>query len=224
MQHPVATELRSATYGVRIDRRRRVGQVTTVAVLDDQPLFVDGVAMALDASPDITLVLQSTAVDHLLASLERIDADVLIMEPWGPLGDGLAGMAAVRDRHPAVAVVALSHRSGTPQVQQIVALGARAYLSKATSAADLPSIIRHVAAGATMLPPAARRRPGADLTVREVEVLGLAAQGISNAELGRLLFVSERTIKFHLRNVFLKLGATNRTEAAHVALMRGLIG
>jgi DNA-binding CsgD family transcriptional regulator len=108
--------------------------------------------------------------------------------------------------------------------QQIVALGARAYLSKATSAADLPAIIRHVAAGATMLPPAARRRPGADLTVREVEVLGLAAQGISNAELGRLLFVSERTIKFHLRNVFLKLGATNRTEAAHVALMRGLIG
>jgi DNA-binding CsgD family transcriptional regulator len=75
-----------------------------------------------------------------------------------------------------------------------------------------------------MLPPAARRRPGADLTVREVEVLGLAAQGISNAELGRLLFVSERTIKFHLRNVFLKLGATNRTEAAHVALIRGLIG
>lgn len=201
----------------------RDSDVTRIAVLDDQPLFVDGVAMALDGSGDLVLVLRATTTEHLMASLQRTHADVLVVEPWGRSDDGLDGVAAVRDGHPGMAIVALSHETGEAQVKQLVALGAQAYVSKSTRSADLPPIIRHVAAGATMLPPAAHRHPGADLTPREAEVLALAARGMSNAALGRQLFVTERTVKFHLHNAFRKLGARNRTEAAHTALGLGLI-
>ena len=75
-----------------------------------------------------------------------------------------------------------------------------------------------------MLPSTASRGPGgSDLTPREIEVLALAAEGLSNSEIGRNLFVTEQTVKFHLGNIYRKLGVGNRTEAAHIATRRGLI-
>lgn len=194
-----------------------------VAVLDDQPLFADGIELALASSTDVDLVLRASTVDYLMAALEQAGADVLLMEPWAPGGDALDGLAAVSSQFPGVAIIALSHWADEAHVKQVVAQGAQGYVSKATRAADLPSIIRHVAAGATMLPTAGAHRPGADLTPREVEVLQLAARGMSNAHVARQLFVTEQTIKFHLANVYRKLGAGNRTEAAHMATRQGLI-
>lgn len=194
-----------------------------VAVLDDQPLFVDGVAMALEKSDDMNLVLRAGTNAYLMSTLGQVDADVLLMEPWAPSGDGLDGLAWASREFPGMAIIAVSYWSDDSHVRQVVAQGAHAYVSKATRATDLPSIIRHVATGATMLPAPTEHHPGADLTPREVDVLALAARGMSNAEVGRQLFVTEQTVKFHLGNVYRKLGAGNRTEAAHVATRRGLI-
>ncbi len=199
-------------------------QAIRVAMLDDQPLFIDGVEMAIEHSGDMTMVLRSGSVDHLLHALSRVDADILLMEPWVRSGDGLDGVAAVKAHHPSVAIIALSHWSDAAHVKQVVANGAHGYVSKSTRAADLPSIIRHIATGATVLPSTASRGPGgSDLTPREIEVLALAAEGLSNSEIGRNLFVTEQTVKFHLGNIYRKLGVGNRTEAAHIATRRGLI-
>ena len=204
----------------------RVGdQRIRIAMLDDQPMFMDGVGMALDGADDMTVILRATTVDHLMHALGGANADIVIIEPWGHAGDGLDGVAAISAHHPSVSIVALSHRADAAHVKQVVANGAHGYVSKGTRPDDLPSIIRHIATGATVLPgTAGRNTPGSNLTSREVEVLALAAQGLSNAEIGLSLYVTEQTVKFHLGNVYRKLGVGNRTEAAHTATRQGIIG
>jgi DNA-binding NarL/FixJ family response regulator len=96
-------------------------QAIRVAMLDDQPLFIDGVEMAIEHSGDMTMVLRSGSVDHLLHALSRVDADILLMEPWVRSGDGLDGVAAVKAHHPSVAIIALSHWSDAAHVKQVVA-------------------------------------------------------------------------------------------------------
>ena len=195
-----------------------------VAIYDDQPLFVDGVAQALEDCPGFTVVVRATTSGQLLHALDRTPADVILIEPWGASGDGLDSITTISARHPAMAIVALSGASDGPHVKQALANGAHGYVAKDTRAADLPSLIRHVAAGSMVLPSARdNRAAGPDLTAREAEVLSHAARGRSNAEIGAALYVTEQTVKFHLGNIYRKMGVGNRTEAAHQALRHGLI-
>ena len=200
------------------------GQPLRVAIYDDHPLFVDGVAQALAASGGFDVVVRATTAEQLLHALERTPVDVILIEPWGGAGDGLDSLTAVSGRHPSTAIIALSGMSDSSHVKQALANGAHGYVAKDTRGADLPSLIRHVAAGSMVLPSGSgNRATGPDLTAREAEVLAHAARGRSNSEIGKALFVTEQTVKFHLGNIYRKMGVGNRTEAAHEALRHGLI-
>lgn len=200
------------------------GQPLRVGIYDDHPLFVDGVAHALDASGGFDVVVRATSADQLMHALDRTPVDVILIEPWGHAGDGLESITTISARHPSMAIVALSGISDAAHVKQVLANGAHGYVAKDTRGADLPSLIRHVAAGSMVLPSGSGNRAvGPDLTAREAEVLAHAARGNSNAEIGQALFVTEQTVKFHLGNIYRKMGVGNRTEAAHQAMRHGLI-
>ena len=200
------------------------GQPLRVAIYDAHPLFVDGVAQALEESGGFDVVVRATTSGQLLHALDRGPVDVILIEPWGDSGDGMDSITTIRARYPSTAIVALSGLSDAPHVKQALANGAHGYVAKDTRGADLPSLIRHVAAGSMVLPSGGgTRAAGPDLTAREAEVLAHAARGSSNAEIGQALFVTEQTVKFHLGNIYRKMGVGNRTEAAHQALRHGLI-
>ena len=198
--------------------------ILRVAALDEHPLFLDGLAALIAGSPDMALTVRATSVAELMPALRAAEVDVLVMEPWGPSGDGLMAIAQAAAAHPSMVVVALSWRCDPSHVKQVVANGARGYVSKAASGDDLPAILRHIVAGATVVPSGSAGGPIAwALTPRELEVLALAADGKSNAQVGSVLFVTEQTVKFHLSNIYRKIGAANRTEAARIGRREGLI-
>lgn len=195
-----------------------------VAVADEQPLLIDGVSKAIDSAAGMRVVIRATSGDALLARLAERPVDVVLIEPWMHTDDGLDAITTITALYPETPVIALSAVSDPGHVQQAVAAGVNAYVGKSTSAGDLPSIVRHVMAGALVLPGnAGDERSVLDLTPRELEVLRLAAEGLSNSAIGSRLYVTEQTVKFHLGNIYRKLGVANRTEAAHQALRRGLI-
>lgn len=195
-----------------------------VAVADDQPMLMDGVAKAIDAVAGMRVVVRADTGDALMARLAEHAVDVVLIEPWMRSADGLEAIGTITGLYPETSVIALSAVSDPGHVQQAVAAGANAYVGKGTSAGDLPSIVRHVMAGALVLPGGASETHSVlDLTPRELEVLRLAAEGMTNSEIGTRLYVTEQTVKFHLGNIYRKLGVANRTEAAHQALRRGLI-
>jgi len=197
---------------------------TRIAIADEQPLLMDGVSRALDGSSGMRVVLQATSGPELLRLLDEVMVDVVLIEPWMRDGNGLDTIASLRARFPAMPIIALSGVSDPGHVQQAMALGVTSYVGKGTRADDLPSIVRHVIAGALVLPAASMEdRSSVDLTQRELEVLRLAAEGLSNSEIGARLYVTEQTVKFHLGNIYRKMGVANRTEAAHQALRRGFI-
>jgi DNA-binding NarL/FixJ family response regulator len=176
---------------------------------------MDGVARALDGSAGMRVVLQATSGAELLRQLDEVAVDVVLIEPWMRDGEGLDAISGVVTRFPGLPIIALSGVADPGHVQQAVALGVHAYVGKGTRANDLPSIVRHVIAGAMVLPAtSAQSRSVLDLTPREIEVLGLAAEGLSNNEIGSRLYVTEQTVKFHLGNIYRKMGVANRTEAA----------
>ena len=195
-----------------------------VAIADEQPLLLDGLARALDGPTGMRVVVQATSGAELLRRLDEVPVDVVLIEPWMRDGEGLDAISGLTTRFPGMPIIALSGVADPGHVQQAVALGVSAYVGKGTRANDLPSIVRHVIAGAMVLPAtSADSRSVLDLTPRELEVLRLAAEGLSNCEIGSRLYVTEQTVKFHLGNIYRKMGIANRTEAAHQALRRGLI-
>ena len=222
--------LASTTTPYRVDERLGLDGASAapirvrVAIADEQPLLMDGVAHAIDAAAGMRVIVRATSGDDLLDRLVDHPVDVVLLEPGMHTGDGLDAIGAVRGLYPETSVIALSSVSDPGHVQQAVAAGANAYVGKSTSAGDLPSIVRHVMAGALVLPGGASETHSVlDLTPRELEVLRLAAEGMTNCEIGTQLYVTEQTVKFHLGNIYRKLGVANRTEAAHQALRRGLI-
>jgi DNA-binding NarL/FixJ family response regulator len=188
-----------------------------VAIADEYPTFRLGLETALDADPGIDVVINAGNGADLLEALRTTPADVVLIEPWMRAGDGL------------LAVSEVSRVWDGQRVSHLQEMGVHGYLDKRTEPRDLPSVIRHVIAGGMVAPSttnggggeSAMREP---LSPRELEVLALVAEGYSNKEIGVRLFVTEQTVKFHLANVFRKLGARNRTEAARSAMHKGLIG
>lgn len=200
-----------------------------VAIADEYPTFRLGLETALAADPGIEVVVNAGNGADLLDALTTTSADVVLIEPWMRAGDGLLAVGEVLERYPDVTVIVLSRVWDGQRVSHLQEMGVHGYLDKRTEPRDLPSVIRHVIAGG-MVAPSTTNGSGAEkgmreqLSPRELEVLALVAEGYSNKEIGERLFVTEQTVKFHLANVFRKLGARNRTEAARSAMHKGLIG
>ncbi len=202
-------------------------------LLDRHPMWLEAVEAVLDRI-GVTVVGKSSTADEALALVTEKMPDVLVAElhPDDEAG-GTGWLRLVRERAPGVRCVVLS-TSGDPQhIDAVLSAGAVAYVLKSAHPDDLASAVRQsfdhsvfLARGSVSpAPPRLARNPEAtaDLTNREREILRLVAEGHSNAQLARMLWVTEQTVKFHLSNVYRKLSVSNRTEAARWAQLNGLL-
>ena len=202
-----------------------------VLVVDDHPVVRGGVVGWLAAQPDIDVVGEAGDGLEALAMVASLTPDVVLMDLRMPRMDGATATGRLAADHPAVRVLVLTTYDTDADIVRAVEAGATGYLLKDTPLPQLADAVRAAARGETVLAPpvAARlvsrmRAPAVDApTTRELEVLAGGARGLTNAEIGRALFIGEATVKTHLLRVFAKLGVDDRTRAVLVAVERGLL-
>lgn len=214
--------------------------VTRVGLVDDDSLVRAGLAMILGADPGIEVVGQADDGSQAVPLVQKHRPDVLLMDVRMPGMDGLRATAAVTALPNAPKIIMLTTFDMDEYVFQALEAGASGFLLKDTPPQDLIRAVHVVAKGDAMLSPAVTRRmlshfshsnPGVktdrhpgldDLTERETEVLGAVGAGLSNAQIGGRLFMSEATVKAHVSKIFTKLDCTNRVQIAIIAHEAGL--
>jgi two-component system NarL family response regulator len=200
-----------------------------VLVADDHAVVRDGLAAVLDVQPDIAVAGLARDGEEAVALCRELRPDVTLMDLVMPRLDGVEATAAIRREWPAARILVLTTFDGDENVYRALHSGARGYLLKDSSTADLLAAVRAVHAGALHLSPeaaarlAARGAAGPTLSRREIEVLRLVAAGRTNREIGAQLCISEGTVKTHLLSIHEKLGVRDRTEAVMAALRRGIV-
>jgi DNA-binding NarL/FixJ family response regulator len=202
-----------------------------VVIADDHPIVRSGLAALLSSATDIQVVGEASNGIEVLDLVAQTDPDVVLMDLRMPEMDGVGATTQIRSRHPRTQVLILTTYETDTDILRAVEAGATGYLLKDAAHEELLAGIRAAAAAETVLAPSvaarivSRMRDKSETpTPRELEVLEAVARGLSNAEVGAELFISEATVKTHLLRIFTKLGVTDRTRAVTVALERGLIG
>jgi two-component system, NarL family, response regulator DevR len=205
----------------------------TAVLLDRHPLWLDAVEQVL-TKIQIEVLGRSTVPQEMVALVAEHEPDVLVAELEDTSTDG-AALAALREAHdrvPKLKTVVLSAVDDPKRVEAAFAAGAVAYVIKTAQPEDLSAAVRqafdhsiYFAGQAQPVPQATVHSIGeaSVLTRRELEILQLVAEGKSNAQVGRTLWVTEQTVKFHLSNIYRKLDVSNRTEASRWAQMRNLL-
>lgn len=202
---------------------------TKVLIADDHPLVRSGVRRALEEEPDIEVVGEATNGAKVLPLIGQTGPDLVVLDLSMPQLDGLACLDQIHKRYPDVKVVILSATGDPDRVQAALARGATAYVVKSVDVRDLASALRQAVEGTVFHALGLQHdseeqlAESSGLTKRELVILKAVARGLSNQAIGRELWVSEQTVKFHLRNVFRKLGVASRTEAARYAFEHGLV-
>jgi DNA-binding NarL/FixJ family response regulator len=204
---------------------------TTVLLVDDHPVVREGLRGMIDAEADLTVVGEARSGTEAVAMAESLRPDVILMDLRMPGVDGVTATERILAALPHTRIVVVTTYESDTDILRAVEAGAAGYLLKDAPRADVANAIRVAARGETVLAPsvAARlviqvRRPQRDsLSGREVEVLQLVARGMTNADIGRQLFISEATVKTHLLRAFGKLGVSDRTAAVTTAIERGEI-
>ena len=210
-----------------------------VLIADDQTIVREGLATVLGLSPGIEVVAAAADGEEAVRLAERERPDVVLIDLRMPRCDGLEATRRILARRPATRVVALTTYADDESVFAALEAGARGYLTKDVSAADLQHAIRTVHAGEALLDPSVQRRllerlrqaataPAATsfpdgLTQREVDVLRAIAEGLSNREIADRLSISEATVKTHINNIFYKAGLRDRAQAVVYAVRHDLI-
>jgi DNA-binding NarL/FixJ family response regulator len=205
-----------------------------VLVVDDHPVVRSGLIGMLAVTDDIEVVGEAGDGEEALALVESTRPDVVLMDLRMPRRDGVSATGAIVSGYPSTKVLVLTTYDTDTDILHAVEAGATGYLLKDTPHAELLDGIRAASRGETVLAPpvAARlmsrlRTPAAPAAVqpspRELEVLAAVARGLSNAEIGRELFIGEATVKTHLQRLFTKLDVDDRTHAVTVAIERGLL-
>lgn len=205
-----------------------------VLVVDDHPVVRSGLIGMLAVTDDITVVGEAGDGAEALALAQSARPDVVLMDLRMPRLDGVSATGAIVSGQPATKVLVLTTYDTDTDILKAVEAGAAGYLLKDTPHTELLEGIRAAARGETVLAPpvAARlmsrlRTPvapaAAQPSPRELEVLAGVARGLSNAEIGRELFIGEATVKTHLQRLFTKLDVDDRTRAVTVAIERGLL-
>jgi two-component system NarL family response regulator len=199
-----------------------------VLIVDDHPVVRLGLRAMIEVQPDMEVVAEAGDGPAAVAAHAQHRPDVTLMDLRMPGMSGPATIAEIRKTAPEARVVVLTTYDGDEDVYRAVQAGARGYLLKGTFPEGTLEAIRNVHAGQRLFAPEvagrlADRVASPALTAREVGVLELVAKGMSNKEIGAALFVAEDTVKNHLKHIYSKLGVSDRTEAALLAVQRGIL-
>jgi DNA-binding NarL/FixJ family response regulator len=198
-----------------------------ILIGDDNRLVLEGFRRALERVEDIEIAGATHSGEELLALIERRRPDVVALEVSLRTARGASCLDLVVTRHPDVKVVVLSSSSAPELIRSALSRGARAFIVKSVNPLDIPSALRQAyeetvyhAFGFQATPEDALRKAG--LTEREITMLKALARGLSNKAIGRELWISQPTVKFHLGNLYRKLGVPNRLAAASFAHAHGV--
>ncbi|WP_329373675.1 response regulator transcription factor [Streptomyces sp. NBC_00669] len=212
-----------------------------VVVADDQTAIREALAVVLDLQPGLEVVATARDGAEAVAAADEHAPDVILMDLNMPRMDGVEATRLVTERFPGVAVVVLTTLADEQYILAALGAGARGYLTKESGRQDIARAVRAAAAGQAVLDPAVQERLLAaavksaapaeapiaglapDLTPREVEVLTLIGEGLTNRGIAERLVVSEATVKTHINNLFAKAHLRDRAHAVQYAFIHGLV-
>lgn len=203
-----------------------------ILVADDHPMLREGLVAVLSTQPDFEVAGEAADGGEVVRLAERLEPDVILLDLEMPNVDGVAALERLKESGARARTVVFTAYDTDERIVGALRAGAKGYLLKGASRQEIFEAIRTVHSGGSLLGSDVtntllrhvEQDEGPDaLTPRELEVLRLVAEGLSNREAAARLFVTERTVKFHVSSLLHKLGAGNRTEAVRVAVRRGLI-
>jgi NarL family two-component system response regulator LiaR len=210
-------------------------QPIRVLVADDHAIVREGLRALIDTEPGIELIAEAQDGEEAVRLARAVRPDVILLDLVMPRLDGLAAIPRLKEDNPDVNILVLTSFAEDDKVFPAIKAGALGYLLKDTLPRDLLQAIRDVHQGESSLHPTIARKlvaelhqptsqppAGEALTEREVQVLGLVAQGLANQEIADRLFIAERTVRKHVSNILGKLHLANRTQATLYALRTGL--
>jgi DNA-binding NarL/FixJ family response regulator len=199
-----------------------------VLTVDDHPLFREGIASIINNEADMVVVGQASSGTEAVQRYSEHRPDITLMDLRLPDLSGIDAVTAIREKFVDARIIMLTTFEGDVQIQRALEAGARGYLLKNMPPDELVDVIRQVHAGKKRVPAEvaaqiAEHMGEEDLTDREVEVLRQVVAGHRNRDIGEHLFISEETVKTHLKHILEKLGARDRTQAVAIAVRRGII-
>ncbi len=200
----------------------------SVLCVDDHPIVREGIVSIIEGDSDLQLVAESATAQDAIAAFHAWKPDVTVIDLRLPDRDGVDVIRELRREFPRARFVVLTSAEGDIDIRRALEAGAQAYLIKGVVRTELRQVIKAVYSGERHVPANVAEKVSAHLsdptlTVRELEVLQLVAEGLRNKEVAVRLSISEDTVKMHLRNVMQKLGVNDRTHAVMVAVRRGFI-
>lgn len=207
-----------------------MSNVTRIRVLcvDDHPLVHEGIASVINSQPDMLVVAQAFSGGDAIKYFCEHKPDVTLMDLRLPDMSGIDAMIAIRAEFPNARITVLTTFETDTEIQRALSAGAFSFMLKSMRPKDMLETIRQVHAGRKRIPPEiaallAEHLNDETLSEREVEVLRLVMAGNRNRDIANQLFISEETVKAHLKHIMEKLGASDRTQAIAIAVRRGII-
>ncbi len=199
-----------------------------VLCVDDHPLLREGIAAIINNQPDMLLVAEASNGGEAIERFREHQPDVTLMDLRLPDRSGIDALIAIRAEFAEARVVMLTTYEGDVEIQRSLEAGARGYLLKSMPPKEMIEAIRQVHQGKKRIPAElaaqlAEHLGDEALTPREIEVLQRIAGGNRNRDIAEQLFISEETVKVHIKHLMEKLGATDRTQAVAIAVRRGII-
>lgn len=196
--------------------------------VDDHPLLHEGIAMVIKNQPDMSLVAEAFNGREAVQKFREHRPDVTLLDLRLPDMSGIDALIAIRTEFPEARIIILTTFEGDVEIQRALEAGARAYVLKSTPPKELMDVIRKVHAGkkpisSDIAAQLAEHYSDEALTDREIEVLRQVAEGNRNRDIAEKLFISEETVKVHIKHVMDKLGANDRTQAVAIGVRRGII-
>lgn len=199
-----------------------------VLSIDDHPLVREGIAALINDQPDMHMVAQGASGKEAIQRFRDHQPEVVLMDVRLPDMSGIDAMITIRSEFPDARIIIVTSSEGDAEMQRALEGGARGYVLKSMPPKDLLEAIRKVHTGKKAIPPEiagrlANHYSDEALTEREIEVLQQIAEGNRNQDIADKLFISEGTVKVHIKHIMGKLGANDRTQAITIALRRGII-
>jgi two-component system, NarL family, response regulator len=203
--------------------------VITLMIVDDHPVVREGLAAIFKSQKDIKIVAEAGDGDEACQLYDEHYPDVILLDLRMPNKDGLHAITELMTRNPPKPrIIVMTTYESEEDIRRTLKAGAKGYLAKGTAPQEIRDAVRKVAKGDSLLPPSiasklAESMAHPELSERELQVLQYVANGRSNKEIGQVLYISENTVKAHVKSILAKLDAMGRTEAIAIAIKRGLI-